>query len=79
MNFTFALKLTVFAPGAKECGPFFFDPDFTPIDGVRSPYGKQHLVQSFGLRLYIHQKMVLDLHIENKDLFSKNFKVERSD
>ena len=23
MNFTFALKLAIFAPGAKECGPIF--------------------------------------------------------
>lgn len=27
LNFNFALKLTVFAPGATECGPFFY-PDF---------------------------------------------------
>ena len=27
LNFNFALKLTIFAPGAKECGPFFY-PDF---------------------------------------------------
>ena len=42
MNFNFALKLTIFATLAKECGPFF-NPDFVTYQ-LRKMFTNAHVI-----------------------------------
>ena len=53
MNFNFALKLTVFAPGAEECGPFFLPRPYLQQDVVTSIQPSHFLGALFQWRIAV--------------------------